>query len=320
VAIRRGKVPADEFTIISNALLRDPQLSWKAKGLLAYIMSHAADYSLSTEQIIAEGKDSRDAVRAGLRELEDAGLLLRVPLRDEHGRTAGYDYEVISPTAGWAGDGQAGAGNPVAGAEQPKEDVSAGETSDGFSGAGKSPPKKTTSQKTKKNTSETTSPRGARVPDPFPLTEELKEWARENAPGIGWGEHEKFMDYWRGAPGQRGVKLDWPATWRNWMRKAAEQRGARPVSGPPRQEFKSAAERKHERDAYEMERYTVADQLAEQRGTPIPRFGTPEHRAFFAEVDKIHGTLMRNRQASGYTNGDVIDAEVIDTTVPEVTA
>lgn len=29
-----------------------------------------------------------------------------------------------------------------------------------------------------------------------------------------------FCDYWAGMPGQSGVKLDWPATWRNWCRKA----------------------------------------------------------------------------------------------------
>ena len=33
-------------------------------------------------------------------------------------------------------------------------------------------------------------------------------------------EHQIFGDYWRAQPGQKGVKLDWDATWRNWMRKA----------------------------------------------------------------------------------------------------
>ncbi|QFP94213.1 hypothetical protein SEA_JOIEB_76 [Mycobacterium phage JoieB] len=34
-------------------------------------------------------------------------------------------------------------------------------------------------------------------------------------------EHRSFTDYWLAAPGQKGVKLDWDATWRNWMRRAA---------------------------------------------------------------------------------------------------
>lgn len=33
-----------------------------------------------------------------------------------------------------------------------------------------------------------------------------------------------FRDYWVAQPGQRGVKLDWQATWRNWIRRAGEKR------------------------------------------------------------------------------------------------
>jgi hypothetical protein len=29
----------------------------------------------------------------------------------------------------------------------------------------------------------------------------------------------KFRDYWIAQPGQKGVKVDWPATWRNWIRR-----------------------------------------------------------------------------------------------------
>lgn len=35
-------------------------------------------------------------------------------------------------------------------------------------------------------------------------------------------ELEKFTDYWRAVPGAKGRKLDWNATYRNWMRKASE--------------------------------------------------------------------------------------------------
>lgn len=37
-------------------------------------------------------------------------------------------------------------------------------------------------------------------------------------------EQESFRDYWTAMPGQRGVKLDWDATFRNWLRKAAERK------------------------------------------------------------------------------------------------
>lgn len=40
-------------------------------------------------------------------------------------------------------------------------------------------------------------------------------------------ELEKFRDYWASVPGQKGVKLDWDATWRNWIKNARERRPAR---------------------------------------------------------------------------------------------
>lgn len=45
-------------------------------------------------------------------------------------------------------------------------------------------------------------------------------------------ETEKFRDYWRARAGPNGVKLDWEATWRTWIRKASEsgngQRNGKP--------------------------------------------------------------------------------------------
>ena len=49
---------------------------------------------------------------------------------------------------------------------------------------------------------------------------------REECPGVDLRrEFAKFTDHWTAAPGSRGVKLDWTATWRNWIRKAYEDLG-----------------------------------------------------------------------------------------------
>ena len=37
-------------------------------------------------------------------------------------------------------------------------------------------------------------------------------------------EAERFRDYWRSVAGAKGRKSDWQATWRNWIRRAVEQR------------------------------------------------------------------------------------------------
>lgn len=76
------------------------------------------------------------------------------------------------------------------------------------------------------------SARATRVPDPFPVTPDLVREGRRIAPLVDLeAEHEAFMDYWRGAPGSRGTKLDWTGTWRNWMRRA--QKDAERAAGRP---------------------------------------------------------------------------------------
>lgn len=36
-------------------------------------------------------------------------------------------------------------------------------------------------------------------------------------------ESERFADYWMAQPGSKGVKLNWQATWRNWVRNAVDR-------------------------------------------------------------------------------------------------
>jgi uncharacterized protein YdaU (DUF1376 family) len=60
--------------------------------------------------------------------------------------------------------------------------------------------------------------RGSRLPADWLPKEHLEEER----------ELEKFRDYWIAQPGQKGVKTDWDATWRNWVRRAAERTPARP--------------------------------------------------------------------------------------------
>lgn len=76
--------------------------------------------------------------------------------------------------------------------------------------------------------------RGTRIPDDFAVTPEMRSWA--NAHGLGWLDldaiTDAFRDYWIAQPGQRGVKIDWIATWRNWIRREA-QRSGRTAATPP---------------------------------------------------------------------------------------
>jgi hypothetical protein len=66
--------------------------------------------------------------------------------------------------------------------------------------------------------------RGTRIPNDFAVAPAMVAWARANTPTVdGQRETLKFINYWQAKAGRDGVKLDWPATWRNWMLNAAER-------------------------------------------------------------------------------------------------
>lgn len=70
------------------------------------------------------------------------------------------------------------------------------------------------------------SPRGSRLPDDWqPSSEDIGFAEREGfGPADTAREAERFRDFWHGKAGVAGRKADWPATWRNWIRRAAESR------------------------------------------------------------------------------------------------
>lgn len=83
----------------------------------------------------------------------------------------------------------------------------------------------------KKTPNGVSSKRGARLPDDWTPDEVFARQEGLSASACA-READKFRDYWRGQPGQRGVKTDWTATWRNWVRKAASDRSVSQPSRP----------------------------------------------------------------------------------------
>lgn len=84
----------NNYTIICNHVFRNNRLSWKAKGLLAEMLSMPNDWKFSTIELIQRAKDGRDAVYSAIKELEDAGYLQREKATNEKGQFIGYDYNV----------------------------------------------------------------------------------------------------------------------------------------------------------------------------------------------------------------------------------
>ncbi len=70
--------------------------------------------------------------------------------------------------------------------------------------------------------------RGSRLAADWRPTQETVEKIEATCPGLDYkSEHEVFVDYWIAQPGQKGSKVDWDATWRNWMRRKHNDQRAR---------------------------------------------------------------------------------------------
>lgn len=76
----------DRFTVLPNQALRDDRLSWKARGLLAFLLSQTEGWRVSSRQLALQAPDGIHAIRAGLKELEEHGYLVRQKYQDPAGR------------------------------------------------------------------------------------------------------------------------------------------------------------------------------------------------------------------------------------------
>jgi len=88
------------------------------------------------------------------------------------------------------------------------------------------------SKRAEKNSSR----KGTRLASDWSLPGEWREDARQMVGGCQIKidvEAARFRDYWIAKPGQGGVKLDWRATWRNWIRNCVERMGGATESDEP---------------------------------------------------------------------------------------
>jgi len=80
--IVRGPRP-ERYVVLDNDIVRNHALSFKARGILAYLLSMPDNWSCSSKHLATVGPDGRDAVRTGLLELQTAGYLVRQRQQDK---------------------------------------------------------------------------------------------------------------------------------------------------------------------------------------------------------------------------------------------
>ena len=82
------------YTVMSNHHLRNKDLSLKAKGLLSQMLSLPEDWDYTLKGLSLINREQIDAIRAAIRELEQAGYIVRSRERDSQGRLRGADYVI----------------------------------------------------------------------------------------------------------------------------------------------------------------------------------------------------------------------------------
>jgi hypothetical protein len=95
--IQRGRHSWDDnFTIISNNWLRDERLTFKARGLLAYIESHSVEWQINVSWLVAHSVEGKEAIRSAIAELELYGYLERAQ-ENQGGRFGEVKYTTKEP-------------------------------------------------------------------------------------------------------------------------------------------------------------------------------------------------------------------------------
>ena len=92
--IVRVKKDPGNFFLMAKEPIEDPNLSWKAKGLLAYLMSKPTDWQIWTKDLVKRSTDGRDAVLSGLQELKANHYASRTQPRRKNGTLGPVEYTV----------------------------------------------------------------------------------------------------------------------------------------------------------------------------------------------------------------------------------
>ena len=86
---------SERYVPVYYSTIRDKKLSLKAKALHCFLRSFPSGWLFHVEDLSTRIPEGRDAVSAGLKELEARKYLERSPARGEGGKFNGYIYQVF---------------------------------------------------------------------------------------------------------------------------------------------------------------------------------------------------------------------------------
>lgn len=72
----------ENYVVMNRTALQDKRLSWKAKGIMAYMLSMPDDWIFYMEELTKHSTDGERSFRSGFKELTDLGYVKRKPIRE----------------------------------------------------------------------------------------------------------------------------------------------------------------------------------------------------------------------------------------------
>lgn len=206
-------------------LLQGGGLAHREKVVLLAIALRTLDTTHETfvgqQAIAASLACSVEHVTRGLKTLESLGVITRTRRNGPGGyRTS----DLITLNRAYTADSQQG--------QEPSRPTANKADSRNLPGSQSSPTRPTAGAEEKnqennqKNNQRVERTRATRIPDPFNVSQTMREWAAAEVPGVDVDRSTRtFVDYWRAESGAKATKRDWIATWRNWLRRDAERTG-----------------------------------------------------------------------------------------------
>jgi biotin operon repressor len=97
MSIIRSPRLESNFSVISNSVIRDSRLSYRARGVLLEILSRPDNWRVSGDSLARSGKEGRDAILTALKELRDCGYIRTVTNRLPNGTFETINYVYDSP-------------------------------------------------------------------------------------------------------------------------------------------------------------------------------------------------------------------------------
>lgn len=91
---RKAHDKDNPYVIVDKTIFEEPTASWKAKGLMGYLLSRPNDWIVYMSDLQKRATDGAASVRGAVRELEKLGYLTRVRIRSEAGVFSGYEIGV----------------------------------------------------------------------------------------------------------------------------------------------------------------------------------------------------------------------------------